>query len=821
VFGPEQNEPLDAEVVREKFAGLAKEIEDATGSRREPAEVADGYLKIAVENMANAIKKISVQRGYDVTAYTLACFGGAGGQHACLVADALGMTRVLLHPLAGVLSAYGMGLADVRAMREQSIELRLEDRAMERIETLIEELAAKARQELLDQDEDENAIQLHRRLHVRYEGSDVSLEVPFGDCDQMVEAFKNSYRGRFGFVMGDKPLIASAGVVEAVSAQESLERDTRAAERGEPPAPDAMVESYMGGERRDTPVYRRDKLHAGDVVPGPAIVVEDTATTVVEPGWQAEYTRHANLLLTRVEALARTEAIGTESDPVMLEVFNNLFMSIAEQMGYTLQNTAFSVNIKERLDFSCAVFDAAGQLIANAPHMPVHLGSMGESVRAVIRNNEGSIHPGDAFVLNAPYNGGTHLPDVTVITPVFDDEEKEILFFTGSRGHHADIGGITPGSMPSHSRHVDEEGVLIDNFKLVDRGTLCEEAFMELLSSGRYPARNPQQNMSDIQAQIAANEKGIRELRKMVQHFGLDTVRAYMSHVQDNAEESVRRVIHVLTDGEFTYPLDDGSEVSVKVTIDREQRGATVDFSASSGQRDSNFNAPSAVCRAAVLYVFRTLVEDEIPMNEGCLKPIELIIPAGSMLNPVYPAAVVAGNVETSQVITDALYGALGVMAGAQGTMNNTTFGNDRHQYYETVCGGSGAGPDFGGTSAVHTHMTNSRLTDPEVLELRYPVRVDGFEVRRGSGGAGRHRGGDGARRRLRFLEEMDIVILANRRRVPPFGLEGGEPGACGRNWVERADGARDEMTATDQRRVAAGDVFVLETPGGGGFGRR
>ncbi|MDZ7840449.1 MAG: hydantoinase B/oxoprolinase family protein [Gammaproteobacteria bacterium] len=820
VFGPAQDEWLDHAVVREKFAELAGEIREATGNTRDPVEVADGYLKIAVENMANAIKKISVQRGYDVTAYTLACFGGAGGQHACLVADALGMTRVLLHPFAGVLSAYGMGLADVRAMREQSIELRLEDDAMSRIESVMEQLAKAARQELLDQEEPQDRIRLDRKLHVRYEGSDVALDVPFGSRADMVDAFKSAYRARFGFVMGDKPLIAAAGVVEAVSENENLSPGAHVARGGRMPEAAASVKSYMAGRHHDTSVYERAALRAGDVLKGPAIVVEETATTVIEPGWRGEYTPEGDLLLTRVEAADRTDAIGTECDPVMLEVFNNLFMSIAEQMGYTLQNTAFSVNIKERLDFSCAIFDAKGQLIANAPHMPVHLGSMGESVRAVIRNNEGSIRPGDVFILNAPYNGGTHLPDVTVITPVYDDNEREVLFYVGSRGHHADIGGITPGSMPSHSRTVDEEGVLIDNFKLVDRGTLREEDFIELLSSGEYPARNPQQNMSDIQAQIAANEKGIRELRRMVQHFGLPTVQAYMGHVQDNAEESVRRVIHVLSDGEFAYPMDDGSEIRVRVSIDRERRHATVDFSGSSPQRPSNFNAPAAVCRAAVLYVFRTLVEDEIPMNEGCLKPIDLVIPEGSMLNPTYPAAVVAGNVETSQVITDTLYGALGVMAAAQGTMNNTTFGNQRYQYYETVCGGSGAGPDFDGTSAVHTHMTNSRLTDPEVLELRYPVRVDSFEVRTDSGGRGRYRGGDGARRRLRFLEEMDVVILANHRKIPPFGLDGGEPGACGRNWVERADGTVDEMTATDHRSMSPGDVFVLETPGGGGFGK-
>jgi 5-oxoprolinase (ATP-hydrolysing) len=576
---------------------------------------------------------------------------------------------------------------------------------------------------------------------------------------------------------------------------------------------------YVSGEWRDTPVFDRGDLLPDDMIDGPAIVIDPTSTTVIELGWRGQLTARNHLVLTRVVPLERTAAVGTEVDPVMLEIFNNLFMSIAEQMGSTLENTSYSVNIKERLDFSCAIFTPEGNLVANAPHMPVHLGSMSESIRTVIRERAGTMAPGDVYVLNAPYNGGTHLPDITVITPVFDAAGEGILFYVASRGHHADIGGITPGSMPPDSTTVEEEGVLIDNFVLVDKGRFREREILDLLASGPYPARNPAQNLADLKAQIAANEKGVQELRRMIAHFGLDVVHAYMGHVQDNAEEQVRRVLDVLKDGSFTYALDSGAEVSVSIRIDKAARSAVVDFGATSAQQPNNFNAPSAVCRAAVLYVFRTLVDDVIPMNEGCLKPLEIRIPEGSMLNPRYPAAVVAGNVETSQIITDTLYGALGVLAGAQGTMNNLTFGNDRYQYYETICGGSGAGPDFDGTDAVQTHMTNSRLTDPEVLEWRFPVLLESFEIRKGSGGAGGHRGGDGARRRLRFLEPMTAAILSGHRKVAPFGVAGGGPGALGRNWVERAGGAREDLTGTDKAEMGGGDVFVVETPGGGGYG--
>ena len=824
VFGPNQDQPLDAAVVHERFAALTGEIAAATGDTRTPVEVADGFLKIAVENMANAIKKISVQRGYDVTEYTLCSFGGAAGQHACLVADALGMTRVLAHPLAGVLSAYGMGLADIRALREQSVEATLEGDTVGQTAEMLERLAADATAEVRAQGISDANIEVLRRLHLKYAGTDTPLIVDFANIEAMAVQFENLHRQRYGFVMPEKALIVDTAAVEAVGVSADTIEDSGAGYSVDAAVPVmaqalATVETHMAGAAHATPVYDRDALTPGVIIDGPTVIREAVATTIVEPGWRASFTERGDLVLERVVPLARTAAIGTSVDPVMLEVFNNLYMSIAEQMGFTLQNTAYSVNIKERLDFSCAVFDPTGNLVANAPHMPVHLGSMSESVRVVIRENQGAMRASDVYVLNAPYNGGTHLPDVTVVTPVFDEAGKDILFYVGSRGHHADIGGLTPGSMPPHSRVAEEEGVLIDNFKLLDGGRFREDEFRILLASGRYPARNIDQNIADIRAQIAANEKGVSELRKMVAHFGLATVHAYMDHVQDNAEESVRRVIDVLQDGDFTYPMDGGSEIKVRVTIDPARRRARVDFTGTSAQQDNNFNAPSAVCRAAVLYVFRTLVDDDIPMNEGCLKPIDLIIPEDSMLAPQYPAAVVAGNVETSQVITDAIYGALGVMAAAQGTMNNLTFGNARYQYYETICGGSGAGPDFDGTSAVHTHMTNSRLTDPEVLEWRFPVVLESFEIRAGSGGAGAHRGGDGTVRRMRFEQAMDIMMLSNHRIVAPYGLAGGLPGALGRNWIERADGSRHEMTGTDKAEIGVGDVFVIETPGGGGFG--
>ncbi len=823
VFGPAADEALDADIVREKFARLAADIKAATGDDRTPEQVAEGFLAIAVENMANAIKKISTQRGYDVSEYVLACFGGAGGQHACLVADSLGMKRVMLHPYAGVLSAYGMGLADMRVMREKAVEASLDDDGLPTLRGLLDELAAEGRREMEAQGVAPGRIEALRRLHLRYEGSDTALVVDFGDFDAIRAAFEDAHRQRFGFVSPDRGIIVEAAAVEVVGhsdAREDPVLDAAGGGRVDTMPRLATREAVMAGGRRETPVIDRGELRPGDRVTGPAIVIEPTATTVIEPGWQAELNDRGHLILTRIVPLPRRVAIGTDVDPVMLEIFNNLFMSIAEQMGSVLQNTASSVNIKERLDFSCALFDQHGDLIANAPHMPVHLGSMSESIKTVIRENRGHIRAGDVFVLNAPYNGGTHLPDITVVTPVLDRPGGTALFYVASRGHHADVGGITPGSMPPGSRTVEEEGVLIDNVKLVDRGHFREDEMRALLASGPYPARNIDNNIADLKAQVAACEKGSQELRRMVEHFGLDVVHAYMQHVQDNAEESVRRVIDVLRDRSFTYPMDDGSQIRVSISIDKERRSARIDFSGTSGQHPTNFNAPKAVCMAAVLYAFRCMVDADIPLNAGCLKPLDVIVPEDSMLNPKYPAAVVAGNVETSQCITDCLFGALGVVAAAQGTMNNFTFGNDRYQYYETICGGAGAGPDFDGTSAVHTHMTNARLTDPEVLEWRFPVLLESFSIRRGSGGRGRHKGGDGTLRRIRFLEPMTASILSSHRKVPPFGLEGGEPGQVGRQWVERVDGTMEELQGCDTAELNEGDVFVIQTPTGGGYGR-
>ncbi|HXN15645.1 MAG TPA: hydantoinase B/oxoprolinase family protein [Usitatibacter sp.] len=839
VFGPHGDAALDGRVVREKFAALAREIASASGKSQSPEAVAEGFVRIAVANMANAIKFISVQRGHDVTEYTLACFGGAAGQHACLVADELGMKRIYIHPLAGVLSAYGMGLAQVRSLREEAVERPLEaalDEISEKCtrlgEQCIEEIVAQgARFERLD-----------KRVHLKYDGTDTALAITLADLQAMRSAFQSLYRSRFSFLMPERALVAEAVSVEAVGKADVVPETARPSRpQLATPAPVDHATMTTGGSAWRAPVFLREQLAPGARIAGPAIIAEKNATTVIEPEWEAAVTELDHLVLERVVARRTAHAVGTSADPVMLEVFNNLFMSIAEQMGVRLAQTAYSVNIKERLDFSCALFDAEGNLIANAPHMPVHLGSMGESIKTVIAKNAGAMKPGDVYVLNDPYNGGTHLPDVTVITPVYLDESeaqgnallaknpaalptpvaatKLPLFFVGSRGHHADIGGITPGSMPPFSRTVEEEGVLLDNVKLVEGGRMLEAEMRRLLASARYPARNPDQNIADLRAQIAANEKGVQELKRMVAHFGLEMVRAYMGHVQDNAEECVRRVIGVLKDGEFAYEMDNGAIIKVRIAIGADRRSATIDFTGTSAQLESNFNAPSAVVYAAVLYVFRTLVDDEIPLNAGCLKPLKVIIPEGSMLSPRPPAATVAGNVETSQCLTDALYGALGLMAASYGTMNNFTFGNERYQYYETVSGGTGAGPGFNGTDTVQAHMTNSRLTDPEVLEWRYPVRVDEHSIRKGSGGRGQWKGGDGATRRVRFLETMTAAILAGHRRVPPYGMAGGAPGEVGRDWVERSDGSRTHLSFADETIVNPGDVFVLETPGGGGYG--
>lgn len=818
VFGPDADKPLDVGAVRTRFEAIAAEVSTATGRTTTPGELAEGFVTIAVQNMAEAIRKISIQRGYDVTRYVLNCFGGAGGQHACLVADALGMTKVLLHPFAGVLSAYGMGLAEVRAIRQATEAAPLDAGRDAALADRIAELSTAARADLEAQNFTAN-VSTVARAEIKFAGSDTPLVVPFGPADAMAQAFEDLHRRRFGFFAEDKALVVETLEVEAVGhsgqtpSAPSISSATGALETV------AELTVRMAGQDRPTPVYRRDALTPGLDVDGPAILLEDTGTTVVEPGWRATVDAQANLLLERVVPLPARVAVGTDVDPIMLEVFNSRFMACAEQMGEALRATAYSVNIKERLDFSCAVFDATGALIANAPHIPVHLGSMGESIRTVIASRGGRMNRGDVYMLNAPYNGGTHLPDITVIMPVFLEADDAPAFFVAARGHHADVGGTTPGSMPASSRTVDDEGVLIDDFLLVDAGRLRDAETRALFASGRHPSRNVDQNMADLKAQIASCTRGADELIRMTQEFGRPVVAAYMGHIQDNAEEAVRRAVAALKPGVFAYEMDDGAVIKVRIEVDPIQRSAIVDFTGTSGQRPTNFNAPLSITRAATLYVFRTLVDDAIPLNEGCLKPIKLIVPEGSMLNPRYPAAVVAGNVETSQAVVDTLYGALGVLAASQGTMNNFTFGDEARQYYETIAGGSGAGPGFCGTSAVQTHMTNSRLTDPEVLETRFPVLLEAFSIRRGSGGAGRWTGGDGAVRRVRFLEPMTAAILSNHRRVPPFGADGGKPGATGVNRIQRANGPVEPLPSTAEVAMAPGDIFVIETPGGGGFG--
>jgi 5-oxoprolinase (ATP-hydrolysing) len=890
VFGRSGDQPIDAAATASRFERLAALIAAETGDTRDAPEVAAGFLEIAVQNMANAIKKISVQRGYDVTGYVLSTFGGAGGQHACAVADALGMTSVLIHPLAGALSAYGIGLADVTAMRESAVEAPLTVGLPGRLAAgILRDLEESARAELAahaTDGTDGTGIEVTRRVHLRYDGTDTPVQVRLGTAKEMTEAFERAYRTRFSFLMEDKPIVVEAVSIEAIaksgtSAPSAAPAGTALpdppaatapsphgcgnetpvavplpqpcpAQEAAPamPAPCEHVRMFAAGQWLTVPLYRRAGLAAGQAIDGPAIIAEDLATTVVEPGWRASVTSRLDLLLTRVtprgnaiaavtsetpatrEAAAAVTAAAempataaappAPADPVLLEVFSNLFMAVAEQMGERLRATAHSVNIKERLDFSCAIFDAEGNLIANAPHIPVHLGSMSESIKMVISRNAGHIRPGDVYALNDPYHGGTHLPDVTVVTPVFaPGSAGGIWFYVASRGHHAEIGGVTPGSMPAGSTRIEEEGVLLDNWLLVDQGTFREAATLDLLAGAAYPSRDQQTNLADLRAQVAANAKGVKELRKMVAQYGLGVVRGYMGHVRENAAEAVRNVITALRDGAFRYELDSGAVIQVKVTVDRRARTAIIDFTGTSPTLSSNFNAPSSVAMAAVLYVFRTLVDKDIPLNAGCLEPLTVIIPPGTMLSPEYPAAVAAGNVETSQAVTGALYAALNSMAEGSGTMNNVTFGNERHQYYETVASGSGAGDGFDGTGVVQTKMTNSRLTDPEVLEWRYPVRLESYAIRRGSGGSGRWLGGDGGVRRIRFLEPVTVTTLASHRRVPAFGLDGGGPGALGRHWIEHPDGTVTPMEGCDSARLAAGDVFVIETPGGGGFGKQ
>ncbi|MFT3973985.1 MAG: hydantoinase B/oxoprolinase family protein [Amaricoccus sp.] len=823
IFGPAADQPLDTSATRAKFEALAAEI------GRAPEAVAEGFLRIAVENMANAIKKISVQRGHDVSGYCLTVFGGAGAQHACAIADTLGIETCLIHPMASLLSAYGMGLADIRAVRAQAVEAALDADGRLAAAAVLDQLGSDAEMEVAGQGVPAAAIRLRQILHLKVKGTDTALPVAFGPLADLRTRFAQAHRARFGFDPGDTALVIETAEAEAIGAANSLDEPalatTHRAESATETALTAPV--WLAGDWTPARFVRRASLRPGDTLTGPAVLVEPHTSILIEPGWQAAITAHDHVRLTRITARPTAHAVGTEADPVMLEVFNNLYMSIAEQMGAVLENTAASVTIKERLDFSCAVFDATGDLIANAPHMPVHLGSMGASVKAVIAQNPG-MAPGDVFMLNAPYNGGTHLPDITVVRPVWSDDGARVLFFTAARGHHTDVGGLTPGSMPPDSRTIEDEGVYIDNFTLVSRGRFREAETRHLLTAARYPVRAPDTNLADLRAQLAACEKGAQELGRMVGSFGLATVEAYMAHVQANAEECVRRAIAALSDAEMTYPMDpdfDGTprEIRVKITVDRAARAATIDFTGSTPELATNYNAPEPVTRAAVLYVFRCLVDDDIPMNEGVMKPLRVILPPGTMLSPRYPAAVIAGNVETSQAVTSALFLALGVQAAAQSTMNNTTWGDDRLQYYETVCGGTGAGrlsdgSGHPGTSGVHSHMTNSRLTDPEVLEWRYPVVLDTFALRPGSGGLGRFPGGDGVLRRIRFLAPMTVAILAGHRVVPPPGLGAGGPGAPGRTAIERADGRVDALRSADRTEVAPGDVFRLETPGGGGY---
>ncbi len=820
VFGKTGDQPLNFEIVKKKFLDLSDII---SKEKNEPMmdifKMAEGFLKIAVENMANAIKKISIQKGYDVTNYMLNCFGGAGGQHACNVADSLGITNVMIHPYAGVLSAYGMGLAEIRSIREGHFEKNIKN--ILDAENLIEILSSQAKKDLNDQDISDASIILLKNAFLHYKGSHQNLEIKFDTPENMRKSFEQEHKKRFGFFVQDREIFIEMLTVEAVGKKtenyDFLNPNTSTTKAN----PIAFKKMYVNDSEINTPIYKRDELIIGQKIPGPAIIVEATGTNIIDDGWSGTLDKYYNLILSRVEEKKFQKGIGTSVDIVMLEVFNNLFMNIAEQMGATLANTAYSVNIKERLDFSCALFNNEGSLVANAPHVPVHLGSMSEAIKTVVRLNKDNIYPDDVFVLNAPFNGGTHLPDVTVITPVFDKNGKEIIFFVASRGHHADIGGKTPGSGPPDSKHIEEEGVLIDNFKLFDKGIFREQEMRKILSSGKYPCRNVEHNMADLAAQVAANKTGINEINSMIDQFGIETVHAYMNHVQDNAEESIRNAIVNLKQGEYEYELDNGEFIRVNVKIDKENREAIIDFTGTAPKNPFNYNAPMAVCYAVILYVFRTLVGNNIPLNEGCFKPIKIIIPNNSMINAKYPSAVIAGNTEVSQLTCNALFGALGVIAGSQATMNNFIWGNEKIQNYETICGGTGAGSNFHGTSAIQTHMTNTRSTDPEVLETRFPVRLEEFSIRKNSGGKGKFNGGDGVTRKLRFLEPMTVTTLCSHRKIKPFGLNGGGPGDCGKEWLEKADGSILSLSGNDSCQVKINDLFVMETPGGGGFGKK
>jgi 5-oxoprolinase (ATP-hydrolysing) len=821
LFGATRDAALDDAVVAEKFSELAALVEQETGMPQTQAALAEGFIRIAVANMANAIRHVSLRQGQDPQDFVLNCFGGAAGQHACLLAEELGMRCVLVHPLAGLLSAYGMALADRTQLREYAVELPLDETMLPALRQRADAMAAELA--LLFQTGRGLArpLQSRARVRLRYRGTDFALAVELGGLQDMRNALIYAHRARFGFASPERDLIVEVLQV-TVTERGDAPRPPPAPVRTEgQPAPIDSVAMISSGRMHRTPVFDRRALCAGDRLPGPALILEDGATTIVEPGWAAELTPEANLLLRQDDAPRVTEPVeSARPDPVLLALFNNLFMNIAEQAGAVLQNAASSVNIKERLDFSCAIFDAAGNLVANAPHVPVHLGAMSESVRSMLRARRGALRPGDVIALNNPFAGGTHLPDITVITPVFDNAGK-LLFFAACRGHHADIGGSAPGSTPAFSCSLEEEGVVIDNFLLAEAGAFREAAFRALLGSGRFPARNPDLNVADIKAQIASNEKARQELLRAVARFGQRTVDAYMAHVMAHAEDCTRRVIARLSGGRFSTTLDDGTKLHVDIAIDRETRSAVIDFAGTGPQSRTNFNAPPSITRAVVLYVFRCLAGEDIPLNEGCLRPISLRIPPGSFLSPAPGAAVVAGNTEVSQILCNALLGALGVCASSQATMNNLVFGDADIQYYETICGGAGATADADGASAVHTHMTNTRITDPEILEMRFPVRLEAFAIRQGSGGNGSRRGGDGVIRRLRFLRPSLVNIVASRRVVAPFGICGGEDGVVGKQWITKPDGTNISASGTASIDICPGDILTVATPGGGGFGAK
>lgn len=820
IFGETQDQPIDADIVRRKFESIAADI----GGARSAEDVADGFIRIAVENMANAIKKISVERGHDVTGYVLNCFGAAGGQHACRIADTLGMSTILIHPMSGVLSAYGMGLAALRAHRTRTIEATLTADNLDSLAPLIDQLRDEVIAELTDQGERASDIKSQVQMHLRYSGSDTALAVDSARAGEMQAAFMRAHHERFGFASPGTEIIIAALDVSAEGSREQAQPPVDTFDGDLQPLIAAeMTRFYSSGAWHEAPIYLRQDLRPGHTLSGPAIMIEPQQTVVVEPGWTVGVSARNDLIVER-SAVRVNETASTVVDPVLLEVFNNLFMAIAEQMGEALRATAQSVNIKERLDFSCAIFDSNGELVANAPHLPVHLGSMDRSVESVIRTFGGALQAGDVYMLNAPYSGGTHLPDITVVTPVFDEAGNAIQFYVASRGHHEDIGGLTPGSMTPRATTIEEEGVLIEPMRIVRDGRFLDEEVRAVLTGAKYPARRPDKNIADLKAQVAANARGAGEIAKMIAHHSWAVVDAYMGHVKDNAEAVVRQLISKLADGSFVIETDQGTFVRVAISIDRQARAATIDFTGTSAMQPNNFNAPEPVTRAAVLYVFRVMVDQPIPMNAGCLRPLTIRIPEDSMLSPRYPAAVVAGNTETSQIVTNALFGALGALAPSQGTMNNLTFGNDRVQYYETICSGAPAGIDskgegFNGASAVHVHMTNTRLTDPEILETRYPVVLDEFSIRRSSGGKGRWSSGDGIRRVMRFLEPVDLAILSGFRAIAPPGLAGGDAGARGRNVVERRDGTQQNVGGCSEQTLDAGDAIVIETPTGGGYG--